>query len=49
MLSENVMHHINPNDCEIKFELQGELQLRGKNSKLNVFSATDQQPNQLLA
>ena len=41
ILPEHYVMQINPSECKISFERIGEILLRGKNQKLNVFCATD--------
>lgn len=40
IISETVNQHILPDECELEIKLQGEIKLRGKKAKLNVFSVS---------
>jgi adenylate cyclase len=39
IISEEVSYHLNPEECNADIRLEGEIQLRGKNNKLRLFSA----------
>jgi adenylate cyclase len=43
IISEEVSFHIQPDDCNADIRLEGEIQLRGKNNKLRLFSVAENQ------
>ena len=43
IISEEVSFHVHPDECKAEIQLEGEIQLRGKNNKLRLFSVSEKQ------
>lgn len=41
ILSENILQHISYDSAQVKIDFQGELQFRGKDRKINIYSASE--------